>query len=673
MRTPEPDGKARKPPRSLEEKLPLGTGEFELNYSRARALSLFDDLPARMEGRLQGEGGRGAVVLRRFRAGDVICRQGDPGWTAFYLIGNQDLIDMTERRVEKADEADRRLAAEAPELLALPPNERRRRAEELERLDQDREIAALLLTSAGRAEPEELDALYIERAILDAGDKADTTLAARYPSLVRLDPAAKARHADEVDAADSPLAMLLRASSRAAEHRVRGEVSVARSGEGDGSGDRSRSGSGGGSGADRLVTPARAGNPIDRIRALLGIPQPGRADARDPGDVAATQVVGTLHEGELFGELSCLHHTPRSATVRALRDCYAIELLGHMLQLLLANKAFRAELDATYRGRTLGQALRATPLLAQAPDDVIELLRLHAALVSRAPGEVLFEEGDPSDCLYVIRSGTLKLLRRSQADQVLEYRSRGDVIGEHEIVTGDARGATCIAYEHPRDPTRPQRRLPPPVRLELIRIDLPLWREACERFPALLRAVPDPPARPSRQSESPGPATSRVDELGLMQGRDLMLIDIDRCTRCDDCVTACTEAHTDRVPRLALHGPRVDGKLVATSCRGCADAVCLSGCPVSAIHKGAAGQIVIERWCIGCGLCAAQCPYGAIQLRAVSGPAEQAEGDRDMAANVAVTCDRCVGLAGGPRCVSACAHDAVLRSYFAGPGDREGR
>jgi ferredoxin len=38
------------------------------------------------------------------------------------------------------------------------------------------------------------------------------------------------------------------------------------------------------------------------------------------------------------------------------------------------------------------------------------------------------------------------------------------------------------------------------------------------------------------------------------------------------------------------------------------------GCPVGSIHRGNNGQIEIQDWCIGCGLCANNCPYGAIQM-----------------------------------------------------------
>src|SRR5262249_4011232 len=71
-----------------------------------------------------------------------------------------------------------------------------------------------------------------------------------------------------------------------------------------------------------------------------------------------------LHEGELFGEMSCLHHVPRSATVVAARDCYVLEFLRNILDTLRKDPAFRGRVDDAYRQRALGLHLRAVPLLA---------------------------------------------------------------------------------------------------------------------------------------------------------------------------------------------------------------------------------------------------------------------------------------------------------------------
>ena len=79
------------------------------------------------------------------------------------------------------------------------------------------------------------------------------------------------------------------------------------------------------------------------------------------------------------------------------------------------------------------------------------------------------------------------------------------------------------------------------------------------------------------------------------------------------CVRACADAH-DGVTRLIREGLRFDKYLVATSCRQCRDPLCMVGCPVGSIRRRNSLEVIIEDWCIGCGLCAKNCPYGNINM-----------------------------------------------------------
>jgi Fe-S-cluster-containing hydrogenase component 2/CRP-like cAMP-binding protein len=622
--------------RDVHRQVQLRTDEGLLTYNRIRAISLFGELPPRMEGRLRGLGGQGAIVVRRYRAGEIVCRQHEPGWTAFYLPDAEDVLNLRKIHRGMAKSADEKLAARAPDKLALPRRERRKLAEELERTGADAELSDLLFASAGRPEEGEIEALAGELKELEEGDRADADLSASHAAL---DPAAKRRRADELVASDADprLAALLRASALAAEKRVRAVVSVARA-------------------------PA-PGAPGAARGGLLGR-LAGKLRGAGP-DAAGEEEIATLGEGELFGEMSCLYHAPRTATVRAVRDLYAIELLGNVLDVLLASESFRRQLEETYRARSLARDLRATSAFAGAPAPVLALLQRGAKFVSLAAGQVLFEEGAAADGAYLVRAGTVKLYRRGAEDRPFGHRERGETFGFREVVDGSPRGAACAGYEHPRAPGKSGRRELPSPRIDLVRLEAALIDEAVRLFPPLEEAI----ARAAREDEPAVEATalgtSRFDDLGLTQGRSLLLVDLERCTRCADCVRACAEVQADGAPRLALEGPRFGQYLVASSCRKCVDAACLVGCPVRSIHKGAAGQIVIESWCIGCGLCAEQCPYQAIDMRALPAPkhaAPVAEGEPPPGPSErAATCDQCATIPGGPRCVAACAHDAAQR------------
>jgi Fe-S-cluster-containing hydrogenase component 2 len=63
--------------------------------------------------------------------------------------------------------------------------------------------------------------------------------------------------------------------------------------------------------------------------------------------------------------------------------------------------------------------------------------------------------------------------------------------------------------------------------------------------------------------------------------------------------------------------------------------VCMIGCPVGSIHRGNNREIVIEDWCIGCGMCAKQCPYGSIQMHDVGIIPEVGHGWRYLPADLA--------------------------------------
>jgi Fe-S-cluster-containing hydrogenase component 2 len=225
--------------------------------------------------------------------------------------------------------------------------------------------------------------------------------------------------------------------------------------------------------------------------------------------------------------------------------------------------------------------------------------------------------------------------RRVGPDCVLYYCSGGDFIGEQCGFGQSIRSESCLTQGHPQDAGTSKDAGPvevvsiPTEVLKQLIAESPTIRTRLERKISERRKQTQEQVRVPVWDESHEVLTSeRFQQLGLIQGQKLMLIDLDRCTRCDECVRACVDTHDDGQSRLFLSGPRFGKFLVPMSCRSCLDPVCMVGCPVGSIHRGDNGQMVIEDWCIGCGLCAQNCPYDSIRMNDIAVIAENAPGWR---------------------------------------------
>ncbi len=211
--------------------------------------------------------------------------------------------------------------------------------------------------------------------------------------------------------------------------------------------------------------------------------------------------------------------------------------------------------------------------------------------------------------------------------------------------------------------------------LEVVRISTADFTEMLRQFPEVRGRLEAISVERLRENQARFKQVSQVpvDEFlrqGLMEAQNLLVLDLDRCTRCDQCVKACADAHGG-VTRLIRDGLRLDRFLIATSCRHCRDPLCMVGCPVGAIRRQNSLEVIIEDWCIGCGVCANNCPYGNINLQnfSVDGPvsdeiAQLAAGqERAKKARVvrkATSCNLCNDYP-EPSCVYACPHDAAHR------------
>ena len=89
------------------------------------------------------------------------------------------------------------------------------------------------------------------------------------------------------------------------------------------------------------------------------------------------------------------------------------------------------------------------PLFAQLNREELELLATRVQLISIAPGPVI-RENDPSDGLYIIRSGAASVAKSSEgggAEAILALLRPGDSFGEIGLIDGLPRtaGVTAMA------------------------------------------------------------------------------------------------------------------------------------------------------------------------------------------------------------------------------------
>ena len=369
-------------------------------------------------------------------------------------------------------------------------------------------------------------------------------------------------------------------------------------------------------------------------------------------DISYGNPVAELSPGDLFGEMTCMNFYPRSATVVAESEVVAYEMLRNVLDIMLKNKAFRAQLDETYRRRALENHLRGVPMFADLSPEFIGRLKERVELQRFAPGQVIVQQGDTADSFYLVRIGFVKVSENYPGgEMVLAYLSRGDYFGEIGLLGGGDRAATCTALDH----------------VELVRISGDDFRDMVAKFPGIRTGLEAVAAerRAVNQRRLQMLGSVPIDQFlsqGLMEAQSLLILDLQNCTRCDACVNACAEAH-DGVTRLVRDGLRFDRYLVATSCRQCRDPLCMVGCPVGSIRRRNSLEVIVEDWCIGCGLCARNCPYGNINLHpfeVLSDDPQNPGCKKALIKQKATSCDLCTHLK-EPSCVYACPHDAAHR------------
>jgi Fe-S-cluster-containing dehydrogenase component/CRP-like cAMP-binding protein len=348
--------------------------------------------------------------------------------------------------------------------------------------------------------------------------------------------------------------------------------------------------------------------------------------------------VAEIAPGVSFGEMSLLAGVPRNATVRASQAHAArvLEVTRPALRLLRKLPRFGRTLDETYRAH--GRAHAAGDAF---DPELLKQLGDAARFSVYGRNHLLHTEGERVERVVLIRDGWVRRTRGTPLDlaateiiAALDRDAHADFLGAGnclglEGVGRDARWkytATVMARTEALE-----------ISIAKLRADPRLRDEVLKRFGAF--SLADDDVSLAARPELPALAAAEKEiATGIVDGTNLLVMDMDLCVRCGNCSLACHKVHgKSRLLRRGIHverpkriGGAADQHLLAPSvCLHCKDPECLTGCPTGAIGRLPGGQIDIDpKTCIGCGDCAVQCPYNAISMVSRAAPAAEARDSR---------------------------------------------
>lgn len=343
--------------------------------------------------------------------------------------------------------------------------------------------------------------------------------------------------------------------------------------------------------------------------------------------------VAELPPGTLFGEMSVLAGVPRNATIKAPANKPAklLEIQRPALRLLRKLTNFSDELDTSYRRHGRNATLEDLGLLTGLSKELVKELTGIATFRVFAKNHTLFREGDETDRIYIFKQGWLKRKQgaTTQLDaQAVDYLGRGFIFGL-EGVTKIERWpytVTLMSRAEVLEISINKLRQTVAFRDQFVRASLPFAPPALGSRINLGKRIKNPEVR-KRIEE----AQDDLISTGVVDGNNLLVMDMDLCVRCGNCSLACHKIHgQSRLTRRGIHVTRLESArlggiqsvLSPEVCMHCADPECMTGCPTGAIGRFGQGQVDIEpKTCIGCGDCATQCPYNAISMIARKAPA----------------------------------------------------
>jgi CRP-like cAMP-binding protein/Fe-S-cluster-containing hydrogenase component 2 len=438
--------------------------------------------------------------------------------------------------------------------------------------------------------------------------------------------------------------------------------------------------------------------------------------ARDAGGSDIPFAV--LRRGEYVGEHGMLTGQPHTATARAQTPMLVLEAPEQVMQRLMevvpAVQQFFERLDAT---RSIETILKRISLFQGISSNELRWLAEQCQVRRYDRDQRLFTEDSTDqparESLHILLDGFVKVARRTFAgtgrdktnERIIAYRQGGDYFAGGLDMLGDSRAVTVSTItrttvaEIPRQVLLALMARHPEVKQRFSE-RLQLYQSSTSAAHSAVFEPFDFNQLPQQAATNNGASTAEarrgLDSLvgkGVVEGTDVLVIDLDKCIHCNECEEACARRHGHS--RMNRKGMVVGNISIATACRQCQDPVCML-CSRAGIARYPSGEIYITESCIGCGICAERCPYDNISIMsleeendtersswiqfsnffkkgagkergrkllpmAAPGPLnERRDVGEEIRKKVAIKCDLCAGYS-NQACVQACPTGAAIR------------
>jgi Fe-S-cluster-containing dehydrogenase component/CRP-like cAMP-binding protein len=339
--------------------------------------------------------------------------------------------------------------------------------------------------------------------------------------------------------------------------------------------------------------------------------------------------ISQLAPGVCFGEMALLAGVERNATIAVPADQTAtvIEVTRPALRLLRKLPRFGQALDETYRAHGFSRVLEDLAEAMRGPlsEDLVNKLRDVSKFVVYGKHHVLCQEKTPVEKIYLIRSGWVRRSRglSFHAEAAGTVMGVGASIGVDFLGAGNVIGLEGEVWKYTASLMARSEVLEVPV--APLTGDPELRKRLAQAFSAFSNADDHlPPTIETVPDLRPMAAAEQEIATGIVDGANLLVMDMDLCVRCGNCSLACHKVHgQSRLLRRGIHierpikleVERTQHVLSPQVCMHCKDPECLTGCPTGAIFRDPRGHVDIDPGtCIGCFDCATQCPYDAISM-----------------------------------------------------------